>query len=116
MDFDAAIKSHSDWKMKLQRYLKNPDNSINVDELAKDNVCGLGKWLYGEGKSQCKSSSDYQELVTAHKSFHKAASEVVLKKNKGESVSEEVALGGNSPFAQHSSQVINLLMKFKRQG
>lgn len=28
MDFDGAIKAHSDWKMKLSTYLRKPDGSF----------------------------------------------------------------------------------------
>ncbi len=33
MDFNAAIKAHSDWNIKLKLYLKNPDGSIDLEKL-----------------------------------------------------------------------------------
>lgn len=112
MDFNESIRAHSDWKMKLQRYLNNPDGSINATELCKDNQCALGKWLYGEGKKYA-THSEYQELINEHRQFHKAASEIVIRKDKGENVNAGIALGGNSPYARHSSGVVSLIMKLK---
>lgn len=45
MNFDEAIRAHSDWKMKFNIYLSKPDGSINPQDLANDNLCALGKWL-----------------------------------------------------------------------
>lgn len=112
MNFDEAIRAHSDWKMKLQRYLSNPDGSINPSELAKDNACSLGSWLYGEG-SKYKTVEGFNDLVMAHKKFHKEAADIVLRKQRGEDVKSDIALGGSSPFAQASSNVVSILMKFK---
>lgn len=112
MDFNEAIRVHAGWKMKLQQYLTNPDGSINPTDLAKDNLCDLGKWLHGEGRIYAKHP-EYAQLVQEHQSFHKAASEIVSRKHKGEEVKQDTALGGSSPFSRCSSQVVSLLMKMR---
>ena len=112
MNFDEAIRAHSDWKMKLTRYLSNPDGSINVQELSKDHLCTLGKWLHGEGRSY-KNVAEYQKLIQDHAHFHRAAADIVIRKDRGEDVKGDISLGGNSPFAKYSMSVVSLLMKMK---
>ncbi len=113
MNFDEAIKSHSDWKMKLQRYLSNPDGSINAAQLSQDNLCVLGKWIHGDGKKY-SHLDEYQQLLSAHKNFHKSASDIVIRRDRGEDVKADIALSGKSPYATHSSSVISLLMKMRQ--
>lgn len=113
MNFDEAIKAHSAWKLKLQNYLQKPDGSLNPDAIAADNKCDLGKWIYGEGDQHSKLA-DYQTLKSEHAKFHKAAADVIRRADKGEKVSEDVALGGSSPFSKASSAVVTAIMMMKR--
>lgn len=112
MNFDEAVRAHSDWKMKLNRYLSHPDGSINVQDLGRDNQCALGKWLHGEGRT-FSDVAEYKQLVQDHAHFHKAAAEIVIKKDKGEDIKSETALGSNSPFSRYSMSVVSLIMKMK---
>ena len=114
MDFDEAIKAHSTWKLKLGTYLRKPDGSLKSAEVQLDNKCALGQWIYGEG-SKWKSLAEYETLKLEHMKFHKAASAVVQKADSGASVAEEIALGGNSDFANASSSVVAAIMAMKRK-
>ncbi len=105
MNFDDAIKAHTDWKMKLTSYLRKPDDSLNPDVVCKDDQCTLGKWLYGEG-ARYNTLPEFAKLKSAHASFHLEAAEIIRRAKKGESVSEETALGAKSRFSDFSGQVI----------
>lgn len=113
MNFEEAIKAHSDWKLKLQRYIRHPDGSIDANQLARDNACALGAWLYTEGKAY-GHLPEYKKLMEAHKAFHQEAGCIVARKDKGEDVSEETALSSSSPFTKHSTEVVSILMRLKR--
>ncbi len=113
MNFDDAIKAHSAWKTKLAQYLHSPDGSLKPEEIAPDNKCALGQWIHGEGASHA-STPDYATLKSEHATFHKAAADVVRRANLGQKVSEDVALGGNSPFASASMNVVSAIMAMKR--
>lgn len=115
MDFDLAIKAHSSWKIKLQNYLEKPDGSIDVDQLQRDNVCDLGCWLHGPDTLAYKNLPEFQELIKEHKAFHAAAADIVRRKDKGENITEDIALGAKSPFSAHSSRVIVLLMGLRQK-
>lgn len=114
MDFDAAIAAHSSWKVKLSTYLKKPDGSLKTADVQVDNKCQLGQWIHGEG-AKWSHLPEYTTLKAEHARFHKAAAEVIKKADAGKNVSEDVAIGGASEFAQASSKVISAIMSMKRK-
>ncbi|CAO5679748.1 MAG: hypothetical protein HEEMFOPI_01334 [Holosporales bacterium] len=114
MNIDEAVKAHSDWKMKLQRFLRNPDGSVDAQTVAKDNACPLGKWIYLGNDLKLKKFPELNELIKEHRRFHIAAADIINKKNRGESITEDIALGSSSEFSKASQNVIGLLMKLKR--
>ena len=112
MNFDDAIKAHSDWKMKLSIYLNKPDGSLKAADAEVDNKCALGQWIYGEG-TKYHSAPEYSVLKTEHAKFHKCAGAVIRKADSGQKVAEEVAIGGKSEFATASSAVVSAIFKMK---
>lgn len=114
MNFDDAIKSHSNWKMKLSTYIRNPDQSLKATEVGRDDVCQLGCWIHGDGRSFA-SLPEYAALKAAHDRFHKAAAEIVRKADAGETVSSDIALSATSPYAKTSMEVVQAIMAMKRK-
>lgn len=115
MDFDEAIKAHSAWKMKLGSYLRKPDQSLKAAEVAMDNKCDLGKWIYGEGAKH-SALPEFATLKTEHAKFHKCAASVITQADAGKSMTEEVMLGSGSEFSTASSNVVGAIMKMRRHG
>lgn len=76
MDFEAAISAHIGWKMKLNSYLANPDGSLDPEKTEQDNLCALGKWIYGVG-SGLQHLPEYETLRTEHARFHQCAAKVI---------------------------------------
>lgn len=113
MDFEQAKAAHFDWKAKLKAYIAKPDGSLKPDIVSQDNQCMLGKWLYAEGKAHA-ALPEYKELVTHHATFHKCAGSIIAKADKGEKVSEEVALGTQSPYNVASANVTAAIVKLQK--
>ena len=95
--------------MKLSVYLNKPDASLKAPEAEADHKCDLGKWIYREGEKH-QALAEFCQLGQMHKKFHPEAAAIIKRADKGDKVSEEVALGAKSPFADASTQVISLLM------
>lgn len=114
MDFDQAIKAHAEWKLKLSNYIRKPDRSINAANIAMDNQCMLGKWLYGDG-IKFAHLPEYQKLKEIHAKFHKAASSIIQKADSGVNVKEEIALGTDSEYTKTSTEITLLIMNMKRK-
>jgi len=112
MNFQQAIEAHVSWKMKLSSYIAKPDHSLNAALVSQDSNCELGRWLNGEGR-KFAAIPEFAKLVTDHARFHAAAGEIVRKADSGQSVVDEVALGGRSEYAAVSNAVVSSLMKLK---
>jgi len=114
MNFDEAITAHSQWKTKLASYIAKPDRSLKAAEVSLDSKCALGQWLSGEGK-RYSSLPEFSKLVSEHAHFHKAAGSVITRADSGQSVTQEIALGANSEFANASSSVVQALVAMKHK-
>ena len=114
MNFDDAIRAHSDWKGKLASYIQKPDKTLKCDVVSRDNECALGKWIYGEG-ARLSHVPEFQKMKEAHIRFHIAAGDVIRRADKGENASADLVLGGTSPYARASTDVVGCLMALKRQ-
>ena len=112
MDFDHAIAAHASWKRKLTDYIKNPDHSIKSAEVALDDHCDLGKWIFGAGKEFAKLP-EYAKVKSEHARFHKVASGVVHRADAGQKVSEDMAFGAKSEFAEASAAVVHAILALK---
>jgi hypothetical protein len=113
MDLDQAIAVHSGWKQKLSAYLRNPDKSIDVAKLAKDDQCELGQWIKTES-ARYASDSAFQTLKKEHSKFHCAAADLVRRADAGQNTSEEVSLGSKSAYANSSPVVVYAITQLKR--
>jgi Chemoreceptor zinc-binding domain len=112
MNFDDAVKAHSDWKMKLTKYINHPDHSLKPAEVRVDNRCTLGQWIYGEGTKHA-ALPEFSKLRSEHQRFHKAAAAVISKADSGVDETAEVALGSKSEYAAASSGVVSAIMAMK---
>ncbi len=112
MNFDEAIRAHSDWKVKLSLYLKKPDHSLKSGDIQIDSKCALGQWIYGEG-GKYSQMSEFQTLKAEHAHFHRAAAQVVQKADAGQNVGDDVAIGSASEFGKASSTVVSAIMHMK---
>ena len=98
MDFKSTISCHVAWKIKLSRYLAKPDGSLKSAEVSSDRNCELGQWIYGEGL-KFASMPEFARLKNEHVHFHQSAASVISRADRGESVSEAVALGSKSEYS-----------------
>lgn len=113
-DFNAAISAHIDWKMKLSKYLQNPDGTLDHNKVCLDNACALGKWIYGDGQSHQQSHSDlYSALKESHASFHRTAGDIIKLINSGHREQAEAMLGPSGPYLSVSEKTVSLIRKLK---
>lgn len=116
MNIDDAIKAHSTWKLRLNRFAEGTsDESLDENTVGKDNGCELGKWLYGEGASLLANHPVYKDVIHEHANFHQQASNIVKLCKQGQSAKAKQALADpNSDYTKATTKVIGLLMKLKK--
>ncbi len=112
MDFDDAIAAHVRWKTRLRMFINGTGEKLESATVAKDNVCELGRWIYGAG-SQYSYLASYPTLKTEHANFHRCAADVVRKAETGDKKSAEAMLEAG-PFSSASSKTVSAILEMKR--
>lgn len=114
MDFDEAIVAHTQWRGRLQSYLQKRDGSLNANDVALDDKCGLGHWIHGEG-SKYTSLPEFATLRSEHAHFHKLAADLIRRADHGEKLDQEIAFNAKSEFNTVTSKVINSIATLRRK-
>jgi methyl-accepting chemotaxis protein len=105
-----AITAHVNWKLRIHAFLTGKlSEKLDPTTIARDNVCELGKWLYGEGKGKMPTAQ-HAALVAAHGSFHKEAARIVSEVYAGHKIGLE-AIEMSAPFGKLTTQVVGILSK-----
>lgn len=85
LDMKAALDAHMAWEKRLESRLNGDlQEELNVDTVASDCECTLGKWLYGSAKAQFGNIPDYDELRKIHAEYHLKAGEILKNVLNGE--------------------------------
>lgn len=104
MNFDDAIAAHLKWKARLDQFIEGTSNeSLNSATICKDNLCDLGKWIYGDG-AKYQAAPPYADLVKKHAHFHVCAADVVKLVEGGDKPAATSLLSG--AFASASAETV----------
>jgi hypothetical protein len=95
LNLAQVLDAHMAWKSRLQNTLHGTSTEqLEVSVVAQDNMCVLGKWLYGEGKKQFGHLLEYEALRKTHADFHLCAGEVLIEHHNGKRDAAENILKG----------------------
>jgi hypothetical protein len=112
MDFDEALRVHSELRLRLVAYLRKPDGSMDEDEVGNSNLCELGLWIRGDGR-RFERRLEYLELRADHARFHDCAGSVVRRANWNRSEGEKIELGPYSPYGTAWVHLANAIRGMK---
>lgn len=113
MNFDDAIAAHIKWKVRLTQFIDGTSTEqLRSDTVCKDNLCDLGKWIYGEG-AKFKTAPHYSDLVSKHANFHRCAADVVKKVELNDKPGAKSLLTGS--FATASKETVTAIMELKKE-
>lgn len=112
-DIDAAIASHEEWKLRLEKLLAGQsEENLDSEQVRQYEHCPLGQWLQGEGRDRLGHYPAFEMLVQRHAYFHGQAASVVALSQAGEhEKAHQVFKGG---YRHASNQVTLLLKELKR--
>ncbi|MEW6677368.1 MAG: methyl-accepting chemotaxis protein [Pseudomonadota bacterium] len=112
VDFDAIIDAHQSWKTKLRNAIQGgSEKNLDPAEVAKDNVCALGKWIYGPGKA-FEFEEGYETLRKSHAEFHVCAADILRKAKEGDKEEANAMLVGD--FFDLSNRTVQQIVAMKR--
>lgn len=104
LDIQVALSAHENWKNRLQSYLDGTSKEVfDANVICFDDRCDLGKWIHSSGKARLGQYPGFTALMSHHKMFHFAASNVVALQNRGKTAEANVILNGQ--FTQFSKSV-----------
>jgi methyl-accepting chemotaxis protein len=113
MNFDDAIAAHIKWKVRLTQFIDGTSTEqLKSETICKDNLCDLGKWIYGEGAAY-KAKPHYTDLVSKHANFHRCAGDVVKKVEGNDKAAAKALLGG--AFSVASKETVTAIMELKKE-
>ena len=87
------LDTHHVLKRKLQDEMDGKsDEPLDITQLSQDNLCTIGKWLYGEGKLLYGHLPEYEVARKVHADLHVCACEVLTQHLIGDEVGAQTLL------------------------
>ncbi|WP_419320572.1 CZB domain-containing protein [Caulobacter sp. ErkDOM-E] len=109
---DKAFMTHSAVKSRLRKAIKGEEN-IEPTTIRRDDVCEVGKWIYGEGGSKFSSVPVFVEFKKVHSEFHKCAYDIMMMYNSGK-IAEANRDLDHGAFEKKSNEIGDCIMRMKR--
>ncbi len=113
LDIEAAIAAHQNWKLRLLAFLQGRSEEVLKPEvICFDNRCDLGKWIHSTGQQRLGRYPGFTALMSHHRMFHYAASNVVALAQAGKGEEARKMFAGQ--YESSSNAVIEDLEKLLR--
>jgi signal transduction histidine kinase len=106
MTFEQVIAAHSEWKATFMKAIM-ARTRLDAEAMARHDICNVGLWLSGEGKSRFSDLSSFERLCREHARFHEQAALVCSAVNHGKYDQACGMLAPQTPYAM-SSQAFSL--------
>jgi aerotaxis receptor len=110
---DMAFEAHSVWKTKLLADVKSGE-VLDAAKIKRDDCCGLGTWIYSDGKRQYGHKPEFTTLLEKHKDFHIITSIVVGIVNSKDPETSIDMIGRNSQFSSASMELGMAILRLKK--
>lgn len=76
-ELDKALEAHGAWRLKLTSAIRTGQLDTPPQEIACDDKCAFGKWLYGPSiDGETKRRKPYQVTRRLHAEFHQVAGQI----------------------------------------
>jgi hypothetical protein len=112
-EITKAIGAHGLWKSRLMAAIESGKSDVAPDQVAKDNACEFGKWIYGASvPADAKKMPEFETCRHLHADFHKTAADVLRLAISGNKAKAHEAIGHESKFANISSDLTMAMMKW----
>jgi hypothetical protein len=110
LDFNTAIDAHMQWKLRLKGAIDGGTSSgLVATEVARDDLCVLGRWIHGDGGKQHRHLAQFSALKEQHAEFHAHAASVVAEAKAGNTEEARRLMAG--AFARSSEAVKHHLIR-----
>ncbi|MBS9777715.1 MAG: CZB domain-containing protein [Gammaproteobacteria bacterium] len=115
VDITTVIGAHNAWKRNVISVIEGTaTQDFDANTVKQDNVCILGKWIYGDSSNQYSDTEEFQELKTLHTQFHSIAGTAIQLAQSGQA-SEARAMVETGEYPTLSRNITMLLTTLYRQ-
>ncbi len=104
-----AISTHGVFKFKLINMVERHASDMPPQEVAADDRCAMGEWLYGGIDPSAHGTAYYQRVLELHKTFHHAAGEVAALASERRYTEAMEAMESTSTFKRTSDQLVQAM-------
>jgi Chemoreceptor zinc-binding domain len=95
LNLKQVIDAHMAWRGRLEAVMDGTSKEdLQYAQIAPDNLCILGKWLYGPGKVSFGNIPEYEALRTTHMTFHQTAGKILTDFHRGDKAGANKLLNG----------------------
>lgn len=109
-DGNTAIDAHLKWKERLQNRITGASSEpLDIQTAYRDDLCALGVWLHGEGKSHYGALPGFEMVRQTHARFHRCAGDVLAVADKGRP-DEALQMLEEGEYARASDEVTAALV------
>ena len=105
MNFDEAIATHVQWKLRLRSCIDGHE-ILDAADIRPDDRCTLGKWIHFEATSQVTSAPEFTTLRDRHAAFHRTAAEIVERCQAGKKTEAATMLDDIDGAYTHASTAV----------
>jgi hypothetical protein len=110
-EITRAIAAHGTWKKWLRSAIDNGKADADPVEVARDDGCQFGQWLYGPTiPDVVRASTDYKSVRRLHADFHKCAANVLELAGHGHKAQADALMAGE--YARVSADLTSAMAKW----
>ena len=113
-EIQKAIGAHSLWKGRLHRAIETGKSEFTVADVAVDNKCEFGKWLYSVAPGSGQSNGHRESVKRLHAAFHKEVANVLTQALDGNRDLALKAMDMGTPYAVCSTNLTAEMMNWAR--
>lgn len=111
-EIQAAVGAHGAWKLKLTTAINSGKCDTAAEDIACDNKCAFGQWLYGpELDDATRTGRPYQVTKRVHADFHKLAHDVAILAENGKKAEAFALMDGE--YKATSDKLLRALSKWR---
>lgn len=112
MTFQQILTAHAQWKATFLESISG-NMSLDAGGISRDDLCNVGLWLHGEGKSRFGDLSSFSKLTAEHARFHLEAAKVCFAINEGKHAEALLMLDASTPYAEASQAFTQAFTAFR---
>lgn len=110
----AAIAAHGKWKLRLKQAIATGKIDADPADVAVDNKCEFGQWLYGPGlTAEIRETKPYIVVKRLHAEFHVCASKILQHAESGDIETANTLMQGE--YTERSQKLMLVLTKWKME-